>query len=180
MGRIPAFTGFTCRWQAPHIVPSRYNICYRNLQYTELILGLRPANESWLGASLESALNIYCKDEFKIWSPSQYKDCLSGYVDFHHKDKIFIMGISILARRYLYFETGPWSLLCNMSLQYYTHHRVVLDRVTMGPSPIMFRNKCATHRITFKTMGISWINKLLIFFPVIHVAKGWYPFQLIV
>ena len=47
----------------------------------------------------------------RTWALSQYKDGLSNYRDFHYEDKtvIFIIGIPILVRRYLYTETVPWT-----------------------------------------------------------------------
>ena len=59
---------------------------------------------------------------WSTWTPSQYKDGLSRYVNFHCKDKtvgrpsyIFIMGIFILLRRHLYIVTdsrGPFTNSC--------------------------------------------------------------------
>ena len=56
----------------------------------------------------------WCSWWLVIWALSQYKDGLSRYGDFHYKDEmvvrlsfIFVMGIPLLVRQYLYGGMHP-------------------------------------------------------------------------
>ena len=88
------------------------------LVYGKLVLRVPHFVQPWIvGVSGQNWLFICIP---RAWAPSQYKDCLFRYDDFHYKDKtvVFMVGIPMLVQRRIYIETVPecnQDATCNLS-----------------------------------------------------------------